>query len=118
MKPHDGLSAEAVVARDMSEPRGFPSLDSCQERSLWMLKEVSLAPHPVVVLQVPDGETFLQELGFESLDRFLRVSNQGPCLTVMEEGGSDQRLVQLDLVREADGVFPRSCEERTRLVTK
>ena len=37
---------EAVMARDMSEPSEFPSLDSCQKRFLWAHEEVDLAPVP------------------------------------------------------------------------
>ena len=31
------------------------------------------------------------------------VSQQGPCLTAMEDGG-DKRLVELELAFEADGI--------------
>ena len=66
-----------------------------------------LAPHPVVgvVLQVGDAERFPQAFGFEGLDPFLRVSEQGPiCFTAIEEDGGDKRLVELELACEADGV--------------
>ena len=58
------------MAYDMPEPCKFPSLDSCQKRSLWSHKEIDLTPHPVVglVLQVGDAEKFPQVLGSESLD--------------------------------------------------
>ena len=74
----DGLG-EAVVACDMPEPCKFPSLDSCQNRFLWTHKGVDLAPHPVVdfVSQVGDAEKFPQTLGFEGLDPFPGVSQQG-----------------------------------------
>ena len=75
------------MACDLSEQCKFPSLDSCQKRSLWTHKEVDLAPHPVVglVLQVGDAEKFPQALCLDSLHPFLRVSKQGPCLTAVEE---------------------------------
>ena len=68
----DGFG-EAVVACDTPEPCKFPSLDSCQKRSLWTLKEVDLARHPVtgLVLQVRDAEKFPQ-----ALDPFFRASEQ------------------------------------------
>ena len=37
---------------------------------------------------------------------FFIISEQGPCFTAIEEDGDDKRLVQLDLVCEADGVAP------------
>ena len=60
------------MACDMPEPYKFLSLDSCQKRFLWILKEVNLALHPVVglVLQVGDAEKFPKALGFENLDLF------------------------------------------------
>ena len=72
----------------------------------WTHKGVELAPHPVVglVLQVRDAEKFPQALGFEDLDPFLRASKQGPCFTAKDEEGGDERLVELELAREADGV--------------
>ena len=74
----DGFG-EAVVARDIPEPRDLQSLDSCQERSLWVHKEVDLAPHPVVglVLKEGDAEKFPQALGLESLDHFIFQSASG-----------------------------------------
>ena len=92
------------MACDMPEPCKFPSLDSCQKRSLWTNKD----PHPVfgLVLQVGDTTTFPQALGFESLDPFFTVSEQGPCFTAVEEGGGDKRVVELELACEADGVAP------------
>ena len=91
--------AEAVALRDMPEPREFPSLDSLQKRFLWTHKGVDLAPRPIVdlVLQVGDAEKFPQALGFESLDPFLRVSEQGPCFTAIEEDGDDKRAVPHEL---------------------
>ena len=35
---------------------------------------------------------------------FVRVSKQGPCLAAIEEDGSEERLVQLELACKADGV--------------
>ena len=71
-------------------------------------EEVDLAPHPVVglVLQVEDVERFPHALCFENLDPFFRVSKQGHCFTAIEEDGGDKRLVQFELVCEADGVAP------------
>ena len=62
----------------------FSSLDSCLKMFLWTYKEVDLAPHPLVglVLQI-DAEKIPQALSFVSLDHFLRVSKQGPCLTAI-----------------------------------
>ena len=55
----DGFG-ESVVTRDMPEPCKFPSLDSCQKRSLWTHKEVDLALYPVagLVLQVGGLEKY------------------------------------------------------------
>ena len=96
------------MACDMAEPCKFPSLDSCQKRFLWTHKGADLAPYPVVGLlfQVGGAENFPQALGFEGLDPFLRVSNQGPYLTAIDEGGGGKRLVELELACEADGVAP------------
>ena len=82
----DGFG-EAVGVCDMPEPSKFPSPNSCQKRYLWTHKEVDLALHPVVGLglQVGDTEKFRQALGFRSLDHFLRVSKQFPCLTAIED---------------------------------
>ena len=73
------------MACDMPDLCKLPSLDSCQKRSLWTQEEVDLAAHPVVgpVLEVGDAEKFPQALSFVSLDHFLRVSKQGPCLTAI-----------------------------------
>ena len=88
---------EAVLGRGMPEPCQFPSLDSCQTGFLWTFKEAALALHAIVgfVLHIGDAEKFSHALGLESLDPFLRVSRLGPCFTVIEEGGRDNRLVQL-----------------------
>ena len=97
------------MARDMPEPCKFPSTDSCQKRFLWTHKGVDLAPHLVVglVLQVGDVEKLPRALGFEGLDRFLRVSKHGPCFSAIEGDGGDKRLVHFELACEADGVAPR-----------
>ena len=89
----------------MPEPCKFLSLDSCQKRFVWTHKDVDIALHSVVglVLRVGDAGKFPQALGFERLDPFFRVSKQGPCFTAIENGG-DKRLVQLELVCEADDV--------------
>ena len=85
----------------MPEPREFPSLDSCQMRFLWAHKEVDLALHPVSgVLKVGDAEKFPQPLGLKSLDLFLRVNKQGPCLTAIEDDGHYKRLVRFELAHE------------------
>ena len=90
----------------MPEACKFPSLDSCQKRFLWTHKKVNLAPHPVVclVLHVGDAEKFSQALGFKGLCPFFRVSKHSPCFTATEENGGDKRLVELELVCEADGI--------------
>ena len=74
----------------MSEPCNFPTLESCHKRLLWTRREVDLAPHPIVglVLKVGDAEKFPQALkDLKSLEPFLRVSQQGLCLTAIEEDG-------------------------------
>ena len=96
------------MACDMSEPYKFPSLDSCQKVSSGIHKAINLALRPVVglLLQVRDVEKFPHALGFESLDPFFRVSKQGPCFKAIEEDQSNERLVQLELACQADGVAP------------
>ena len=86
---------------DMPEPCKFPSLGSCQKRFAWTHKGVDLAPHPVVgfVLQAGDAEKFPQALGFEGLDPFLGVSEQGPCFTAIEESGGDRKQRGLYFLR-------------------
>ena len=90
----DGFG-EAVVACDMSERCEFSVLHSCQKGFLWAYKTVDLAPHPVVaiVFQVENAERFPRALGFESLDPFLRVSKQSPCITAREKDEGAKRLV-------------------------
>ena len=80
----DDSFGEAVVARNMPEPCEFLSLDSSQTRFLWAYKIVDHAPQPVVwlVLQEGGAEKFLQALGLESLDPFLRVNKHGPTVPV------------------------------------
>ena len=70
----------------------FPRLVWCQKRFLWACKEVDLAQHLVVglVLQVDSAEKCPWSPGFESLDPFLRVIKQGPCLAAIEEDGGDK----------------------------
>ena len=58
------------------------------------------------MIQVEDAKKFPQTLGFEGLDPFLRVSNQGPYLTAIDEGGGGKRLVELELVCKVDGIAP------------
>ena len=80
------------MAYDMPKPCKFPSLGVCKKRFLWVHKEVDLALHPVtgLLFQVGDAEKFLQALGLESLDPFLRVSKHCPCLTAIAENGGDE----------------------------
>ena len=90
----------------MPKPSKFPSLDSHQKRFQRTNKEVDLAPHPVVglVRQAGEAEKFPHALGFESLDHFLCFQSQtGPCLTAVEEDGSNKRLVELELACQAGG---------------
>ena len=70
------------MVHDVPELCEFLSLDSWQKRFSWAYKEVDQALHPVIglVLRVGEVEKFPQALGLESLDPFLRVSKQGPCL--------------------------------------
>ena len=56
------------------------------------------------MLQVGDAEKIPQALDFESLDPFSQ-SLQKVCFTAIEEDGGN-RLVQLELACEADGVAP------------
>ena len=92
----------------MPKPCKFPSLDSCSKRFLWTYKEDDLALCPVVdlVLQVGDAEKFPHALDFKRLDLVYLVSQQGPCLTAIEEDGDNKRLVELELACKADGVAP------------
>ena len=72
-------------------------------------KKVLLVMYSVVdlALQVGDAEKSPKALGFNNLVHFLRVSKQGPCLTVIGEDEDDKRLVRLEVVCEADcGVSP------------
>ena len=102
----DGFG-EVVMAYDMPEPCKFPSLDSCQKRFLQTHKEADLALYPLRghVLQVGDTEKFPHALGFEAWTFFFfSVRKQGPCFSAIEENGGDERLVQLELACEADGL--------------
>ena len=67
------------MACDMPEPCKFPSLDSCQRRSLWTHKEVDFAPHQVVglVLQVGDTEIFLIHLVLTAYRSFFQSQQTG-----------------------------------------
>ena len=56
------------------------------------------------MLQVGHAEKFPHALGFESLDPFFRVSEQGLCFTAIEEDGGDKKFVQLEPACEAGGV--------------
>ena len=71
----DGFG-DSVVARDMPEPCEFLSLDSCQERFLWVHKKDDLSPHPVIGLisQVRDAEKFPQAFGLENQDLLLTIN--------------------------------------------
>ena len=81
----DGFE-EAVMARDITEPCKFPSLDSCQKRFMWTHKGSDLALHWVVslALKVGPGDVwkFPPALCFKSLDPFYRVSREVPCFTM------------------------------------
>ena len=57
-----------------------------------------------LVVQVGGAEKFPQALGLESLDPFLGVSMQRPCLTTTEKDGHEKRPAQLELVCEADSI--------------
>ena len=46
--------------------------------------DIALYPVTVLVLQVGDAEKCPQTLGLDSLDLFLGVSKQGPCLAAIE----------------------------------
>ena len=98
-------SGEVVTVCDMPKQSKFLFLDSCQKRFLWAHKEIDLELHPVVglVFHVENAVKFSQAYCFNSLDPFLRFSDQGPCLTAKEEDGGDNRLVQLEPPCEADG---------------
>ena len=68
------------------------------------LKEVHLAPHPVVglVLRIGDTEKLYYALGFESPDPFFSVSKQGTRFSAIEEDRGDKRLVELKLACQAN----------------
>ena len=69
-------------------------------------KGVYFALHSIVglVVQIGDAEKLPLAICFESLVPFLRVSEQDPCFTAIEEGGGGKRLVELELACEAGGV--------------
>ena len=83
----------------MPEPCKFLFLDSCLRRFLWTHKEVDLAPHPGIglELQVGDVEKFPKAPGF---------SKQGPCFTTIVGDGGDERLAELELSCKDEGVAP------------
>ena len=99
---------EDVVTYDMPEPCGFLSLDSWQKWFLSADEEVNPAPHPVIglVLYVEHMDTFPQALSLKSLDLFLEVSKQGPCLTAIEEDGGNKRMYNLNFRLSC---FARPC---------
>ena len=109
-----------VLAHDVPAQTTVPSLDSCQQRFLWVHKKDDLAPHPDtgLVLQVGNAEKFTQVpqvLGLKSLDPLLRVSKQDPYLAAIENDEDDERLVQLELACESDGVASLVCLIRPSL---
>ena len=59
--------------------------------------------------------SFLQALGFEGLDPFLRVSKQGPCFIAIEEDGGGIGLFELSetkpitSLRKLPATIDRSC---------
>ena len=55
--PKDGFGG-AVVACNMPESCKFPSLDSCQKRSLGTDNDVDLSPHPAVGLVLQIGNAW------------------------------------------------------------
>ena len=63
-------------------------------------KLILLCTQPLVVC----SENFSHALDFENLDPFDRVCMQSPCFKAVEEDGNDERLVELELACEADGV--------------
>ena len=66
------------MACNMPEPCKFPSFDSCQKTFLWTLRQVDLAPHPLVdlVLQEGNAEKFSLALSFKSRDLFSRSASR------------------------------------------
>ena len=54
------------------------------------------------MLLTGDTEKFPHALGFENLDTFFRVSEQGPCFTVVEEDRGDKRFVDIQAMQFAN----------------
>ena len=84
----------------------FRLFDIRQKRFPWTHKEVDLVLHPVdgLVLEVGDAEKFPHAPGFEILDPFFsQPAGFMLCFATIEEGGDDERLVELELACEADG---------------
>ena len=86
----------------------FISWQLCQERFLWIHKEVELAAHPVVgrtpgrrCREVSSCTCFRK-----SGSSIIRVSKQGTCFTAIKEDGGNKRRVQFELACKADGVAP------------
>ena len=50
------------------------------------------------MVKVGDAEKFFRVLGFKGLDPFLTVNKHGPRFKATEEDGSNNRLVQLNLL--------------------
>ena len=103
------------MAYDVPEPCESLSRDSYRKWFLSADKEVDPGPHALIglVLYVGRADIFPHALSLESLDPFLEVSKQDPCLTDVEEDGDNKRLVELELACKADGVAPsdpvKSC---------
>ena len=76
-------------------------------RFVWTQQGIGLAPHPIfgLVLQAGDAEKFPRAFVSKAWI-LLRVSEQNPCVTAIEEDGGDKRLVELEPACEADGVAP------------
>ena len=87
------------MAYDVPEPCESLSRDSYRKWFLSADKEVDPGPHALtgLVLYVGRADIFPHALSLESLDPFLEVSKQDPCLTDVEEDGDNKRLVQLEL---------------------
>ena len=80
----DGLG-EAITACDMSEPCKFSSLDSCQKRFLWTLKEADSARHRVIGFMLHAKCPHVLDL--ESWDPFLQSQLAGSMFYSPRGGG-------------------------------
>ena len=103
----DGFG-EAVVACDMPEPCKFPSFHSSRRGSCGPTRKLTSFRTRSLVLcsKWEIRRSFLRHLVPKAWIVFFRVSKQGPCFRAFEEDGGDERLVELELALEADGVAP------------